>query len=947
METATDPTLLSTISPELALTEAQIVALSIDELERYVSTLTAASAVEESTIKGYDNEITSINNTIDEKNSTIDGYTTNINSYTLLLGSYNSTRESLITQSTALDYQIRTSTMQLLSTNNAIARLDSTLKGLSTTQRALQTTYDNNISSYISSAQGYSTLYYAYLAADDVYTSTQKGLSTMSSQLISTNSISSLLERNYINANNIYLSSLAALDALNKELSSLTIERNALNASFDLSTLQYNDAVASTTVLSSLYETSLLNQEYISLVSSQTAAIEMNTSSITAQASMKKEYNANPTNANKAAFDLATQFVKKTGEERSTITGKVNSLASILKKAVDTTYQMQLDTIESAILTAYNDQSTFKRYKEIAYENLRNASSLMETARRNMQSTIDASTLYTSYYNSTLKGIDNLQTTLDAQITAIQKDETDQATLSKRVKELQTIVETQTEEMNTNILLSSLYTATYKKAMENYKTYDDYYNSTMAGIAANNSILATQDAQIVSTNVAVVVQSSIERKADINVRKYGGDVLDGTNQMNEGVDRYNQTFLREQRVAIQDEYETLVAAQVARVSQQTGGGKQTGGATITDAQVITPEITAKEAQFTSINTFLDKYDALYATYTTQTNNISTFQELTNTLLSLQDQADTLYASLFNKKGTTPEMIAYNTKKQEIENSNITLIGINRLIQSIQSEINTIYPTITSNIANIDINNTDYSKKLSDLAALQKAYDDKLALQLLMEYNIYGDYKTSDIPSTNVSTLSEVSSPTSATSPLLNLSAYTDAAQGQAMLYDMTADGFTQLNNDIESLSTSKIALEDTINTIKTNLRTQNTELSSYMLVYNQRKADLAAYQASYTATQNAITTLQAQLTALEAAATQAENTIPGTTDFLNKGVELESQRKKLQEKANEIATTQSNLDSMRNDINTTYKTFFTGTTLFTNNEIVSSIIREALNAAAV
>lgn len=610
--------------------------MSVEELTAYMGQVSSLVITETSTIDGLGTVKLSYDTLINQTESTLQGLNTEILVNGNVIQNFKLQEISLGNQLSTLDSQISTQLLLIQEQDGIILSTSRQISDLTLEDITLSTQIFQSESTFTGQATFYSSLYQLYMNADAVYTGHLATLSTTESQYNSTVAAEAVLLP-------IYNRAKSTFDGTNFEIS--TFQGIGVRLAGELTVAQQvefaaQNALTSTknalTTISSLYETAVINKQYVDALSTQAIRITEYASAIETQTLAQADVRTNPTPATSNALTLANQMVTTTNAAKTQVDTQVAALRSTLSLASDNSYQTLLSSINADIATEVNNISTFQSQKKIAYDNMMRFSTQMETALSDVMGYVAQSTFFTTAYLSSLAGVTTLNSQITTQQAQLATDDATIATLSTSIQGFTKNIQDLNSTYNSFISLSSLYKQQYDSTFQAFTLYSTAFLSTNTAIGALEQEQITVDSTILGLESVIRLQSTIERREDIRIRTSEREVSRAFGGLRRGKTEYHETFLRIKRLSTQVEYENLVVQQLQIASTLF---TTTGSSISSVVNLNTPDIQAKYNQFVSINGFLANFDTYYQTQQDQDTLMTTYATRMDELLQAQIAVD--------------------------------------------------------------------------------------------------------------------------------------------------------------------------------------------------------------------------------------------------------------------------------------------------------------------
>ena len=500
----------------LDLTESQLMQMSVDELTAYMGQVSTLVLTETSTIDGLGTIKLQYDTLITSTESTLQGLNTEILINDTAIQNFKLQEISLGNQLSTLDSQISTQLLAIQEQDGILLSTSKQISDLTLEDLTLSTQIAQSESTFVGQATYYSSLYQVYMVADATYMGHLATISTTEFQYNSTVAAEARLLP-------IFTTAKSTFDGTNAEISTFQGIDTVLNAQLVVARqveLTAQNALISTTnalaAISSLYETAVINKQYVDSLSTQATYTEAYAAAIETQTLAQADVRANPTTATSNALTLANQMVATTNTAKLQIDSQVNSLRSTLSLASDTSYQTLLSTINTDIAIEANNISTFRSQKTIAYANMMRYSTQMEAALSDVKGYIAESTFYTTAYLSSVAGVNALNTQINTQKAQLAADDVLMSSLSTTIQGYIVDIQNYNSTYNAYISLSSLYKQQYDSTVSAFLFYSTAYISTNTAIGALESEATSLDSTILGLDAVIRLQSTIERREDIH-----------------------------------------------------------------------------------------------------------------------------------------------------------------------------------------------------------------------------------------------------------------------------------------------------------------------------------------------------------------------------------------------------------------------------------------------
>ena len=512
---------------------------------------------------------------------------------------------------------------------------------------------------YISSAVGYSSLYMVYTAKDIIYKKC----------LDDTNATRVALGNAIINeavSLKRFEDSTKAVIMKSAEVSSIYLEGTQIQSTLSEYKIQETNlaaALVSTnvgiTALSSIYETSVLNQQYYQLLSTQSGFMGNYTTAKVVYDTALSRSQADPTNTSlTTATSMAEQRLYAINTSKTQADVRVAAAQRIVNGATNDCYAVSLAAAEGAIQLELQNSSTFQGYKDFSIKQVKYFSTLYEIAKVDIVSSIAAVESYNNFYNSSMAGSNALMTTINNDISSIAGEQATINALSLTISSLYDQHSEYTSTYSGHIVYSSLMKKKVEDATTNIILYKSLYEETRAEVDVKSKRLDVIEKSIDDNNTQINTLSSILEMEQINVRKYNKDITASFNMEELSAYKYRETFVRLKKADAQKYYEACVLDEVQKTSTQNAELKEQAGNapfTLRPININSDTINLAYTNITTINNFLNTFSDIYTLYSIQNSNL-----------------DTMSISINNKQNEYA-LFVENSNKLRIDPNNMNLI----------------------------------------------------------------------------------------------------------------------------------------------------------------------------------------------------------------------------------------------------------------------------------
>jgi hypothetical protein len=457
----------------------------------------------------------------------------------------------------------------------------------------------NNDSTFIATAIHYSTLYVNYLILDNLYTTYEQSTTILSS-IYESSILAENESRKYIQyCADIVLSTTIELSTIYDTGTSI----QSTLTQYRIDEIKYTYAYASTTVgvsqLSTLYETASLFDTYNGLVSTHTDTNNKYQNALS-------NYNLALTNttglsgATAAGWSvLAQSFADKDTKIQEQITLTSNAILA----QVNNSETEWILASETAVNIGTQSISSFKTYIDTADYNIKYYSSMVDNTSSTIQSSMDAFTLYNSYYVSTVTGSNIYMSSILTTISTYGNDQTGVDEYLATADVLQKEYDTLTSSFLGNIAYSTVMNDEITYANNDYIKYSTIYDKTNVKRMQLTKILLDVENSIYKNTMDMNIESTIIDVEKIRLREY--EIEMATYTLNGSVQSFKQRelFVVAKQVEAQSYYDTCVLNQV-----------KTNTSSQTVANINTSTVNLAYDNLVMIQQFLDTFDSVYKTY---------------------------------------------------------------------------------------------------------------------------------------------------------------------------------------------------------------------------------------------------------------------------------------------------------------------------------------------
>jgi hypothetical protein len=662
------------------LSDAELQQMDLPSLQAYADQVSTIIGQEFSTIAAAQVVQSQYDYLILSSQSTINGLGNEITTNSNLIISADVRSNELVASNTVLDSNIGSYTSTILGQTKIIESADIQMSSLMVESANIVSSLIQSDKDFASSATYYSSLYTTFVGKDIAYQACITNIINTSTLLSNAIAAQKVSDANWRTSS---ADTLARTDELNK----LYLDSNAIQSTltqYRINELNAINNLTSTnnsiTTLSSLYGTSLLNQQYYQTLSTKTGVLDLYTTAYSAFQTAAALSNASPGNTLvTTAATMAEQRLSTLTTSKKEITDETSKLQTLVAGAVADTYAAQLEEAQAAVQLEINNINTYQAYTNSSIAAVTYFSTLYETANMQVISSLAAVSTFSSFYESSVIGSNTFMKKArdDTASIAIQQSQVD--AISYSISSLNIEYEGYTSSYNGWMAYSTL----MKKEVDNAKasliTYSSLYESTNTAIAGFNDILRGVDIAINNNNTEIRTQSTILQRETINSLLYDNQVQASFNMEEDAVFKFRETYVRESLQRAQRYYDGCVLAEVQNTSTQNGKLKEQAKEspfTPITININTPTINTANNNVQSISGFLNTFSGIYNNYTTQASNLQ------NVSTSITAQA----ASFSNVTSAANAFMTDTTKGAAFSNAQADFISKQLATSRIQNDV---------------------------------------------------------------------------------------------------------------------------------------------------------------------------------------------------------------------------------------------------------------------
>ena len=608
------------------LTKDQLNNMDLAELKAYYKQVSEAVEQQTSTINADIVIQTQYQYLISQSQSTIDSITSQqIQNSNAIITSIQAT--------TGLVNEVSTNTANLLSYESTIRGeadkielFSIQVSSLMLESESIQATLSKSDTAYTSTSIAYSTLYLDFAAKDSIYQQSLIDISTTSSYLVS-----SVIAEGYSYA--VLQSSIQNYYSTSQSLSSLIIDGGNIHSTviqYRIDEKVVQDALTSTNngllTLSSYYITSLLNQDFVLALSTQSGLTPAFNSATTNYNILKS--GRDTAAANTALLSLSTATAMKTFAD-STVT----SLQSQTGTSVTDSYNINMLAAQANVDAETQNVSTYTGLYNEDISQILYYSSLYEKATIDINSSIAGFNLYNTYYQSSINGSNALMKLVKDDNDKYSEQLTQFDTLSRNISSLYTDYSNYNSTYVGLVQYSTILKDVISQstiALNMYSTLYDSTNTMISKLYGESNVILKQ---MVSTQVNIDTYSTLIERNTANLLVYAADLDASYAQQEQGTVKYRETIVRERHIRAQRDYDQAIIDEIQKNSTNRIS---------TPTNLNTPAISIAYTTLKTVEAHVNKYSEIYDLYNVQSTNqglmLSTTMGYSNsytTLLSSQ------------------------------------------------------------------------------------------------------------------------------------------------------------------------------------------------------------------------------------------------------------------------------------------------------------------------
>lgn len=607
------------------LTDAELQEMDLASLQDYASTVSTVIGQEFSTIAAAQAIQNQYDYMILTSQSTINGLGYELTANTNLMIAADVRSNLLVASNASLDSTIALYNSSIVGQNSIIESANLQISSLTLESSDIASKLVQSDIDFRSSAVYYSSLYTTFMGKDLLYQKCVADI-TATSTLLET---AKTAERvSYAN----WQTSSAYTVARSSELSALYLASNAIQSSITQYKIDEIRATANLTstqsgivAISSLYNTSLINQQYYQSLSTQGGVLELYTAAYSTFQTATTLSNAAPTNSVVvAAATMAQQRLSLLTIAKKEIADQTTALQALVAGAITDTYETQLKCAEDAVQLEIQNVSVFQGYANSSIAAVTYFSSLYEQASKDITSSLTGVAKYSTIYESSIAGSNALMVLAAADSASIAYQQAQVDAISLAISSLTIDYTGYTSTYNGWITYSTSMNREVVAAKADLIMYSTLYESTNTAIDTMITKKTTVDTAITQNNTLIKTQSTILQAETINMLAYKTQIDASFNMEESAVFQYRETYVRQKRQEAQQFYDGCVLQEVQATSTQNGNLKiQSAGTTFTPVpiNINTAPINNAYSILTNISAFLNSFTTIYSNYATQISNL--------------------------------------------------------------------------------------------------------------------------------------------------------------------------------------------------------------------------------------------------------------------------------------------------------------------------------------
>jgi hypothetical protein len=612
------------------LTDAELQEMDLPSLQAYAGKISTIIGEEASTVAATQVVQSHYDYLIFTSQSTINGLGYEIMTNSNLIIAADVRSNTLVRSNTILDSTLGLYNSTIIGQTAVINVADAKISSLMLESAGITSTLIKSDEIFISSARYYSSLYTTFVGKDILYKACVSNIINTSTLL--SNAII-VQKKSYDN----WQTSSAYTVARTAELTQLYAASNAIQSSLtqyriDEATATRNLASTNSGIqaISSLYATSLVNQQYYQTLSTQAGVLDLYTAAYSTFQTAALLSNGSPTNTLvTTAAAMAQQRLSTLSVVKDQVAAQTTQLQSRVTGAVSDTYATQLRIAQDAVQLENKNISTSRFYAASSIAAVSYFSTLYETAATQVMSSMAAVSTFSSFYESSVIGSNTFMAKAAADMNTIASQQAQVDAISLALSSLNDEYKGYTSSYTGWMTISTAMTAQVARAQADLITYSSLYESTTRTVTEYVKKLADVNVQIANNATVIRTQSTILEAETINALKYKNQIETSFAMEESAVFLYRETYVRQKLQSAQQYYDSCVLSQVQATSTQNGNLKtQAAGSTVTPVPININTATINNANtiLNNITAFLNTFTSIYSNYTSQVahlQNVST------------------------------------------------------------------------------------------------------------------------------------------------------------------------------------------------------------------------------------------------------------------------------------------------------------------------------------
>ena len=510
---------------------------------------------------------------------------------------------------------------------DGISALDSKLLVYKEQYMSSMSSFSYDISTFNSTAKGYSTSVWLYTGYKDLYDEKQQQLAKIMVDL--SNARTAELQSGAVLAQK-----RSTWKTRSNELSTLYDDRTRIGQDIvqrrineRTAYINYKSSMDALSTTSSMYNAALLNEQYAIALSELTGMI---TESSYAQSQFDaaqlawegswgggggtRTFSGTPTGNSvlKAARDMAMLQLEQKQAAQASKEASSSNLLTLATLANTTAYQTLLAGYDSRIDTYKRTQIAYRGYKVSSLQQVALFSSIYDQAVLDISQYTWDIKHYSTLYESSINGASTLLGLSDIDRERIESEERAYTVLSNTIRGLNREYDRLSGLYSMHMSNSSLYASQYYSSLSNVRHYQSMYDSANGVVTDLQASLYGPGGLMARYYATVFTNSTLLNNDIISQKTYDAEVMDLINQRDTAMQEYRETFCRYRRTAYQDSYEDYIyrAVEDAQASMQP------------IANLETPEIQGSRRSLSNINAFLGSFSNIYTLFKTQASNVT-------------------------------------------------------------------------------------------------------------------------------------------------------------------------------------------------------------------------------------------------------------------------------------------------------------------------------------